>query len=73
MKSWNHTKGRMQHIVSALNDPIAPNLTAKHLAHYRANRTSLSHIRSHANKEIAVSSRIRADFLARKERLLLTS
>ncbi|PAU38390.1 integrase [Vibrio coralliilyticus] len=56
LKSGNHTKGRMQHIVSALNDPIASNLTAKQLAHYRANRTSLSHIHSHANKEIAVSS-----------------
>ncbi|PMJ92834.1 tyrosine-type recombinase/integrase [Vibrio sp. 10N.261.55.A7] len=54
LKSGEHTKGRMQHIVTALGDPLASQITPKQLAHYRANRTFQQG--KNPQKEIAISS-----------------
>lgn len=40
LKSGKHTRDRLQHIVDAMGNPIAAQITPGHLAHCRAQRTS---------------------------------
>lgn len=44
----------MTHIIKALNDPIASQLTQRYFAHYRANRVGKG--RGRENDEMAISS-----------------
>lgn len=54
LKSGSHTYQRMTHIIKALNDPIASQLTQRDFAHYRANRVGKG--RGRENDEMAISS-----------------
>ncbi len=56
LKSGKHTRDRLQHIVTALDDPIAAQLTPRHLAHYRAQRTSMRAGKEHGVAEISINS-----------------
>lgn len=56
LKSGEHTRDRLQHIVDALGDPIASQLTPKILAHYRAQRKSMNPGKQYGVAELAIRS-----------------
>ena len=54
LKSGEHSILRINHIVNALNNPIASHLTSKDFAYYRANRVSKG--RGREDREMSISS-----------------
>ncbi|ANU36253.1 tyrosine-type recombinase/integrase [Vibrio scophthalmi] len=54
LKSGAHTKGRMEHVIRGLGNPIATQLDARKLAHYRAARKDQR--KGKEGSELAISS-----------------